>query len=140
MDEDGARKLLAAHDHGILCTIHPERGIDAVPAVFAVDEDGYVGVPVDRVKPKASTRLQRERNLEADPRATLLVEHWDRSDWAQLWWVRAELRWQAGAPAERAAGLAARLAAAFPQYADQPFERILVFRIETLAGWTAKGS
>lgn len=26
---------------------------------------------MDRVKPKASTRLQRERNLEADPRATL---------------------------------------------------------------------
>src|SRR5256885_5647014 len=51
-------------------------------------EDGYVGVPIDRVKPKASLRLQRERNLEADPRATLLVEHWDRSDWSRLWWVR----------------------------------------------------
>src|SRR5690606_41887890 len=75
--EDGARARLAAHDHGILCTVHPERGVDAVPVAYAVDEDGYVGVPVDRVKPKASSRLQRERNLEADPRATLLVEHWD---------------------------------------------------------------
>ena len=100
--EDEARARLAAHDHGILCTVHAERGVDAVPVVYVVDDDGYVGVPVDRVKPKASSRLQRERNLEADPRATLLVEHWDRDDWSQLWWVRAELRWQGDAePAAR---------------------------------------
>lgn len=89
-----ARARLESHDHGILCTVHAERGVDAVPVAYAVDDDGYVGVPIDRVKPKASLRLQRERNLEADPRATLLVEHWDRSDWSRLWWVRAELRWQ----------------------------------------------
>ena len=52
----------------------------------------------------------QERNLEADPRATLLVEHWDRSDWSRLWWVRAELRWQSAAEAGRAAALAAGLA------------------------------
>ena len=76
--EDEARARLAAHDHGVLCTVHAERGVDAVPVVYAVDDDGYVGVPVDRVKPKASSRLQRERNLETDPRGTLLVDHWDR--------------------------------------------------------------
>jgi hypothetical protein len=94
LPEDEARARLAAHDHGVLCTVHPERGIDAVPVVYAVDDEGYVGVPIDRVKPKTSSRLQRERNLEADPRGTLLVEHWDRHDWSQLWWVRAELRLQ----------------------------------------------
>ena len=31
-----------------LCTVHAARGVDAVPVVFAVDEDGFVGVPVDR--------------------------------------------------------------------------------------------
>ncbi len=70
--DSDARARLAAHDHGILCTVHAERGVDAVPVVYVVDDDGYVGVPVDLVKPKASLRLQRERNLEADPRATLL--------------------------------------------------------------------
>ena len=83
--------------------MHAERGVDAVPVAYAVDDDGYVGVPIDRVKPKASLRLQRERNLEADPRATLLVEHWDRSDWSRLWWVRAELRWQGDTATGRAA-------------------------------------
>ena len=99
--EDEARARLAAHDHGVLCTVHAERGVDAVPVVYAVDDDGFVGVPVDRVKPKASSRLQRERNLEADPRATLLVDHWDRDDWSRLWWVRAELRFQDDAPTGR---------------------------------------
>src|SRR4029453_5613504 len=102
-----ARARLAAHDHGVLCTVHAERGVDAVPVVYAIDGD-YLGVPVDRVKPKASTRLQRERNLEADPRATLLVDHWDPGDWSRLWWVRAELRWQGDADAGRVAALAAQ--------------------------------
>jgi hypothetical protein len=128
---------LAAHDHGVLCTVHAERGVDAVPVVYVVDEDGYVGVPVDRVKPKSSSRLQRERNLEADPRAALLVEHWDRDDWSLLWWVRAELRWQEDAAAALAADHAARLARAFPQYRDEPFTRVLVLRVVAVTGWAA---
>ena len=132
-----ARARLAAHDHGVLCTVHAERGVDAVPVVYVVDDDGRVGVPVDRVKPKSSSRLQRERNLEADPRAALLVEHWDRGDWSRLWWVRAELRWLGDAPAERQADLAARLARAFPQYRDQPFTRVLVLRVVGVSGWAA---
>ena len=131
-----ARARLTAHDHGILCTVHAQRGVDAVPVAYVVDEDGYVGVPVDRVKPKASLRLQRERNLEADPRATLLVEHWVRDDWSLLWWVRAELRWQGNAAA-RARALAARLAGRYPQYQEQPFARVLVLRIVGVAGWAA---
>jgi PPOX class probable F420-dependent enzyme len=133
-----ARAQLAAHDHGVLCTLHPQRGIDAVPVVYAVNEDDFVGVPIDRVKPKSSSRLQRERNLEADPRATLLVEHWDRSDWSRLWWVRAELRWHHDAP-DQEDDLATRLAHAFPQYRDRPFTRVLVLRVAAISGWSAGG-
>ena len=62
--------------------------------------------------------------------------HWDRHDWSQLWWVRAELRWQgeAGGPA---AALGARLADRYPQYRDQPFERLLLLRIVGVPGWAA---
>ena len=137
LGEDEALARLAAHDHGVLCTVHAERGVDAVPVVYAVGDDGDVGVPVDRVKPKASSRLQRERNLEADPRATLLVDHWDPADWSRLWWVRAELRWQGDADAARQAALAERLAARYAQYRDHPFARVLVLRIVGLAGWAA---
>jgi PPOX class probable F420-dependent enzyme len=134
LDEEDARARLTAHDHGVLCTVHAERGVDAVPVVYAVD-GGCVGVPVDRVKPKASLRLQRERNLEADPRATLLIDHWDRDDWSRLWWVRAELRFQDGD--EEA--LAARLAERYPRYRDRPFARVLVLRIVGVTGWAAGG-
>jgi hypothetical protein len=139
LSDHEARARLAAHDHGILCTMHVKRGVDAVPVAYVVDEDDYVGVPIDRVKPKASLRLQRELNLEADPRATLLVEHWDRHDWSRLWWVRAELRWQGDAATSRGLALAARLAERYPQYHDQPFARVLVLRIVGVAGWAASG-
>jgi len=118
-----ARARLEAHDHAILCTVHAGRGVDAVPVAYAVDDDGYVGVPVDQVKPKASLRLQRERNLEADPRATLLIEHWDRG--------------QGDNAAGRAAALADQLARRYPQYQGQPFARVLVLRIVGVTGWAA---
>lgn len=131
---------LVAHDHGVLCTVHAERGVDAVPVVYAADGDGFVAVPVDRVKPKASPRLQRVRNLESDPRAALLVEHWDRQDWSRLWWVRAELRWQGddGGTAGRSAFLARRLAKTFPQYRDLPFASIVLLRVVSVTGWSAR--
>ena len=106
-----------------------------MPVCFAVNGDD-VGVPIDTVKPKASSRLQRERNLKADPRATLLVEHWDRDDWSQLWWVRAELRWQPHA-ADRGSTLASLLADRYAQYRDQPFARVLVLQVVGVSGWTA---
>ena len=138
LTEEAAMTLLAAHDHGVLCTLHADRGIDAVPVVYVKDADGYVGVPVDRVKPKSSFRLQRERNLEADDRATLLIEHWDRDDWSQLWWVRAELRWQSTPDDDRDVTLAAELSRRYPQYqVDQPFARVLVLRIVSVTGWAA---
>jgi hypothetical protein len=120
-----------------MCTVHPERGPDPVPAVYAVDDDGYVGVPVDKIKPKASSRLQREDNLVADPRAALLVEHWDTADWSRLWWVRAALQHVPDPPPSLTADLAARLARTVPQYADQPFHRVLVCRIVAVTGWAA---
>ena len=135
--EGEARSRLAAHDHGILCTLHPERGVDAVPVVYVADVDGFVGVPVDLVKPKASLRLQRERNLATDPRATLLVEHWDRDDWSALWWVRAELRSVPDPPGARVDDLAAALARRFDQYRDRPFARILVLQVVAVTGWAA---
>jgi PPOX class probable F420-dependent enzyme len=141
LPESEARARLAAHHHGVMCTLHPERGVDAVPCIYAVDtsdgEDGWVGVPVDRVKPKSSTRLQRERNLEADPRATLLVEHWDEHDWTSLWWVRAQLRVQPDPDAAVVEVLAGRLAQAYAQYRDRPFESVMVLRVVGVTGWAA---
>lgn len=124
------------HPHGVLCTAHPDRGAEGVPAVFAVHKD-RVGIPVDLVKPKSSTRLQRERNLRADPRATLLVDHWDPVDWTRLWWVRAQLSWVADPGPEAESALAGLLAAKYPQYRERPFARVLVLDLVGVSGWSA---
>ena len=137
LDADEARTRLAAHVHGVLSTLHPERGPDPQPVVYAVSEDGHVGVPIDKVKPKASSRLQREKNLDADPRGALLVEHWDAEDWSRLWWVRADLEHVADPSEELLEELGARLAETVPQYADRPFHRVLVCRITRTTGWSA---
>ena len=138
LDEEDARARLAAQVHGVLCTLHPRRGPDPQPVVYAVS-DGHVGVPIDTVKPKSSARLQREANLEADPRASLLVEHWEPEDWSRLWWVRAALSHVPAPPTALLDDLAARLAASVPQYDDRPFHRILVCRIVDVTGWAAAG-
>lgn len=132
-----ARARLAENLHGVLATLHPKRGPDPQPVVYAVSDDGHVGVPIDRVKPKASSRLQREDNLEADPRGALLIEHWDTEDWSRLWWVRADLEHVQDPPAALIDELADRLARTVPQYADKPFHRVLVCRIAAVTGWSA---
>jgi hypothetical protein len=132
-----ARERLAAEVHGVLCTMHPERGPDPQPVVYAVTDGGHLGVPIDTVKPKSSSRLKREDNLAADPRGTLLVEHWETEDWSRLWWVRAELRHVPDPPTTVVDDLTDRLARTVPQYADRPFHRILVCRVVGLTGWAA---
>jgi PPOX class probable F420-dependent enzyme len=77
---------LAVAEHGVLSTVHPDRGVDAVPVVFAIGPP-RIFIPIDTIKPKRTTQLQRLANLEADPRCVLLVDHYDR-DWTKLWWVR----------------------------------------------------
>lgn len=136
MDEERARSLLDEQVHGVLCTLHPRRGPDPQPVVYAVVDD-HVGVPIDRVKPKSSTRLQREENLAGDPRASLLIEHWETADWSRLWWVRAELDHVPEPSAVLVDELADRLSRTVPQYADRPFHRVLVCRIVAVTGWSA---
>lgn len=133
--DDQARELLRTHSHGFLAT-HHELGIDVGPTVYAVVED-TVGSPIDLVKPKTSTRLQRERNLEHDPRATLAIERWDRDDWSQLWWVRARLRWLGHGTHRHTEALADRLSELFVQYRDRPFAAVHVFEIAQVTGWAA---
>jgi len=133
---EDALTRLTEHDHGVLCTVHPDRGADAVPCVFAVDA-GFVVIPIDTVKPKASTHLQRHRNLQHDPRATLLVDQWDRDDWSRLWWVRAELRWQPRPDQEIVAALSSLLTRRYPQYVDAPFADVLVLQVVAVSGWAA---
>jgi PPOX class probable F420-dependent enzyme len=126
---DEAWSLLRTSDHGVLGTVHPVRGVDAVPVVFAVD-GSLVVVPIDTVKAKSTTRLQRVVNLTEDPRCVLLVDHYD-DDWSTLWWVRAH---------GKATVVEGRHDAltAFPQYRSEgAVAATIVLRPDTVSGWRA---
>ncbi len=132
---------LRAAEHGVLCTVHPARAVDAVPVCFVIVGQ-VIATPVDRVKAKDTMELTRLSNLEHDPRAALLCEHWDRDDWSQLWWVRAHLRHRAESEVdarlldecERA------LREKYPPYRETRFARILVFDVDQMTGWSAEAA
>src|SRR5258706_10878801 len=113
LHHDEAMRRARAADHGVLATLHAPRGAALVPACFAI-VDEWLAVPVDSVKPKGSTALGRIRNLERDPRATLLVERWDAGDWSKLWWVKLSLLRREADPATSTA-LERGLRARYPQ-------------------------
>jgi PPOX class probable F420-dependent enzyme len=112
-----------------LATVSPGGRPHLVPIVFAVAGD-VVHTAVD-AKPKRTRNLRRLANIAADPRVTLLADHYDE-DWSQLWWVRADgvARILDSAP-EAVAALQSR----YPQYRETPppgpFLEITVSR------WTA---
>ena len=134
LDETSCWERLSSSGHGVLGTVHQERGTDAVPVVF-VAHDGEIVLPIDTVKAKSGARLQRLRNLDVDPRAVLLVDHYD-DDWSQLWWVRVH-----GHAHEAAAtsGQLHALATAFPAY-SQPGSVTSVIRlaVDEITGWSAR--
>jgi PPOX class probable F420-dependent enzyme len=135
LDAAEAHRRAMVADHGVLATINRTGAADLVPVCFALD-GGWAAIPIESVKPKRSTALGRIRNLERDPRATLLVEHWDAADWSRLWWVRMSLvRAEADEPIR--ARLVDGLRSRYPQYAGVDFDAVLTFRIDRIGGWEA---
>jgi hypothetical protein len=138
LDGDDCRARLGAASHGVLATRHPTDGIDAVPVCFVVVEHRVV-IPVDTVKAKRSTRLQRATNLSADPHATLLCEQWDDHDWDRLWWVRARLRHDPRPDPVLGERGAQALREKYAPYRDlDAFARLLVLDVVALQGWSAR--
>jgi len=135
LDQEEALRRASAADHGVLATLDRNHGASLVPACYAIDGD-RLAIPIDSVKPKGSTALGRVRNLERDPRATLLIEHWDPVDWSRLWWVQLLLV-RTQEPADVVARLERGLRGRYPQYRDGPFVDILTFRIQKVGGWEA---
>lgn len=107
-----------------------------MPVCFATDRNEVV-VPVDLIKPKSSAVLRRTRNLDADPRAVLLCDHWDPVDWSQLWWIRASMT-RIVPDAGRTSELGQLLADKYSQYEQQPFADLIVLTVNELTGWSGE--
>ena len=87
MDRPEALNRLKQQRIGRLATVTPGGGPHVVPITFAVVGETVV-TAVDH-KPKTTRRLQRLVNLDANPNATLLVDHYS-GNWNELWWVRVD--------------------------------------------------
>jgi PPOX class probable F420-dependent enzyme len=133
LDEPSCWARLAIARHGVLGTIHPDRGLDVVPVVFAV-RDRRLVLPVDTVKPKRARRLQRLANLERDGRCVVLVSEYDE-DWSRLWWVRVH-GLAAETPLTDADGAA--LAERYPQYRRAgSISSLITVAPAAITGWSA---
>ncbi|MFD4263476.1 pyridoxamine 5'-phosphate oxidase family protein [Streptomyces sp. NPDC058534] len=68
-----------------LGTVDERGGAHLVPVIFVVDGDVFYS-PTDRPK-NGNPRPKRLRNLDHDPRVTVLADLYD-DDWLKAWWVR----------------------------------------------------
>ncbi|MGP8001455.1 MAG: TIGR03668 family PPOX class F420-dependent oxidoreductase [Streptosporangiaceae bacterium] len=139
-----ARRRFAAARVARLATVTPDGAPHIVPVTFVLDSspgpgDGQrdqVYTAVD-AKPKSTTRLQRLRNIRANPRVALLADCY-ADDWTRLWWVRADGQAAVLAGPDELAGPLRLLAVRYPQYAAQrPAGPVIAVRVDRWTGWAA---
>ena len=140
LEPDAIEALLSRWPVARLVTLSAAGRPAPVPIVFARSGEVLFS-PIDG-KPKREGELARERNLRADPRVALLLDHYE-DDWERLWWLRVEGR--AGlVPASAHPQAVVALRAKYPQYAGVPIfrgePRLLRIEIERVASWRASPS
>ena len=127
-------EALGGARRGILATIGPEGQPHLVPIVFVVLAGGEIVTAVDH-KPKSTRDLKRLRNIDRDPRVTLLVDEYD-DDWSRLWWVRVDGLAHVSDVAPPGSNEA--LAEKYAPYRDSPpAGPWIVIEVVTLTSWTA---
>lgn len=138
---DTARERFAAAPVARLATVTPDGAPRLVPVVFAMGrgaESDVVYTAVDG-KPKSTRRLGRLVNIAAEPRVSILVDHYD-DDWNRLWWVRADgiaSVHDDGPPAENGRAL---LRTKYPQYQSVSLDGpVIAVRVERWSAWRAEG-
>lgn len=131
------RYLLDRERRATLVTLGASGRPRAVPVCYALVAERIV-TPIDS-KPKRSTdplTLARVRDISADARVALLVDHWDE-DWDRLAWLRVEGEACIVDPsAESLRALRARYA----QYASMPLEQLPLIEITVrrVTRWSAR--
>ena len=117
-----------------LATVRPDGRPHVVPITFALEGDAVV-TAIDH-KPKTTMSLQRLRNIEARPVASVLVDHYD-DDWSRLWWARGDGEARIlseGAERERAVE---RLVEKYEPYVDsRPRGPVIVVAVSRWSWWS----
>jgi PPOX class probable F420-dependent enzyme len=107
-----------------------------VPIVFALAGD-RIWTAVDD-KPKRTRALRRLENARANPRVSVLADHYEE-DWGALWWVRADGMARVIDVAEAPHGMAL-LAERYPVYRLRPpAGPVVEIAVQHWSGWSASG-
>ena len=129
------RARVAAARVARLATVRADGTPHIVAVTFALEEDTVVSV-VDH-KPKRTQELQRLRNLEGRPTASLLVDHYE-DDWSKLWWVRLDLAVEIVRDGPRRTDLLEPLIRKYADYrVTAPQGPVLTMRIRSTTSWSA---
>lgn len=133
MDRADALERLALARVGHFASITP-KGMPHVVAVTFVVIGLNVVHMIDE-KPKTTQRLQRLRNVETTPTASLLADNYDE-DWASLWWVRVDGEVTVEKDTENWWEARARLKGKYRQYRNSPPSGPAIFlSIDRLNSW-----
>ncbi len=136
------RAFIDTARRAVLATIAPDGRPRLVPICFSLDADRAVlYTPLDE-KPKRHDdplALARVRDIQADPRVSVLVDRWNE-EWVRLAWLRAEgsarVLEPGVAPIEHAAAVGA-LQARYPQYGNHRLEDrpIIAINLARITDW-----
>jgi PPOX class probable F420-dependent enzyme len=129
------RERLASATVAHLATADVHGRPHLVPMCFVLHGD-TIYFAVD-AKPKRTTELKRLKNIAANPRVSVLVDHY-QDDWTRLWWVRVDGAARIvtdQAEAQRAVDL---LVERYHQYRQsRPSGPVVAITIESITGWAA---
>jgi len=123
---------------GRLATVDPAGQPHAVPVCYALLH-GTIYTPIDEKPKRGDPReLRRIRNILANPKVCLVVDHYEDDDWSRLAWLQVRgVASLVEETAERTAALAA-LRARYRQYRAMALEELPLLRITPtrLVGWS----
>jgi PPOX class probable F420-dependent enzyme len=105
-----------------------------VAFVFAMQGDRIVHA-IDQ-KPKHTMALKRIANIKANPRVSVLVDHYSDA-WDGLWWVRADGIGQILEDEEARSGPVRLLTKKYEQYREQPpAGPVIAVDVTKWTGWS----
>lgn len=120
-----------------LATIRPDGRPHIVPITFAVTDETIVTM-IDH-KPKTTTRVQRLRNIEANPSVSVLVDEW-AEDWDRLRWVRVDGTGRVHSDDDVWRNAREALIAKYTQYSDRPPEgAAIAITVHGVTSWASSG-
>ena len=126
---------------GRLATVDPRGQPHALPICYAL-LDGVVYTPIDG-KPKSGDprELRRIRNILANPKVCLVVDHYEDAEWSNLAWLQVRGEASLVEEAEERTRALAALRARYRQYRAMDLEGLPLLKITPtrLVGWSWKG-